>query len=117
MVQLVWTNRAKKDLRQITEYISRDSVIYAKNQVNKIFKKAEVLSQLPLAGKMVQEINDRTIREIVEGNYRRAYSHNIEYTTQLSFACIRSSNNEAMSKETSQRSIYTKSTLSNYSTT
>jgi toxin ParE1/3/4 len=73
MVQIVWTNRARKDLRQITEYISRDSATYAKNQVNRIFKKAEILIQLPLAGKVVEELNDRTIREIIEGNYRIIY--------------------------------------------
>lgn len=73
MVQIIWTNRARKDLKQISEYISRDSAVYAQNQINRIYKKTEILIQLPLVGKVVTEVNDRSIREIIEGNYRIIY--------------------------------------------
>jgi toxin ParE1/3/4 len=73
MVQIVWTNRARKDLKQISEYISQDSVKYAKSQLDRIFAKAQILTKLPLAGKVVEEIGDRTIREVIEGNYRIIY--------------------------------------------
>jgi plasmid stabilization system protein ParE len=59
MVQIIWTNRARKDLKQISEYISLDSVKYAKSQLNRIFSKAQILIQLPLAGKIVNEINNQ----------------------------------------------------------
>lgn len=73
MVQIIWTQRARNDLKQISEFISRDSLIYARNQIDKLFRRTEVLKQLPLVGKVVAEINDRSIREIVEGNYRIIY--------------------------------------------
>ncbi len=73
MVQIIWTNRARKDLKQISEYISLDSVKYAKSQLERIFSKTQILIQLPLAGKVVNEINNRTIRELIEGNYRIIY--------------------------------------------
>ncbi len=73
MVQINWTNRAKKDLKQIHDFISNDSFTYANNQVNRILYRVEVLIHLPLVGKTVQEINDKTIREIIEGNYRIIY--------------------------------------------
>jgi toxin ParE1/3/4 len=44
-----------------------------KNQIYRIHQKAELLIQLPLAGKAVEEINDRAVREIIEGNYRIVY--------------------------------------------
>lgn len=73
MVQIIWTQRARNDLEQISEFISRDSLIYARNQIDKLYRRTEVLKQLPLVGKVVAEINDRSIREIVEGNYRIIY--------------------------------------------
>jgi toxin ParE1/3/4 len=73
MVQIIWTNRARKDLKQISEYISLDSVKYAKSQLERIFSKTQILIQLHLAGKVVNEINNRTIRELIEGNYRIIY--------------------------------------------
>lgn len=73
MVQITWTNRARKDLKQISEYISSDSVKYAKSQLDRIFSKTQILIQLPLAGKVVNEINIRTIRELIEGYYRIIY--------------------------------------------
>ncbi|MCB9247015.1 MAG: type II toxin-antitoxin system RelE/ParE family toxin [Flavobacteriales bacterium] len=73
MVQIIWTQRARNDLEQISEFISRDSLIYARNQIDKLYSRTEVLKQLPLVGKVVAEINDRSIREIVEGNYRIIY--------------------------------------------
>jgi len=73
VVQIIWTNRARKDLRQISEYISRDSAVYAQNQINRIYKKTEILIQLTLVGKVVRGVNDRSIREVIEGNYRIIY--------------------------------------------
>lgn len=41
MVKLIWTELALEDLKQIHEYIARDSEKYAKRQVSKIILKAE----------------------------------------------------------------------------
>jgi toxin ParE1/3/4 len=47
MVQIVWTRSAKKDLKQVSDYISKDSVKYAQNQIQCIYNKTEILVKLP----------------------------------------------------------------------
>jgi plasmid stabilization system protein ParE len=39
MVRINWTLQAKDDLKDIADYISKDSVVYAKRQVLKIKNK------------------------------------------------------------------------------
>lgn len=73
MVRLNWTFQAREDLKNIADYISIDSVRYAKFQVVKIRNRTNVLKQQIQSGKVVIEINDIYIREVVEGNYRIIY--------------------------------------------
>jgi addiction module RelE/StbE family toxin len=73
MVRINWTLQAKDDLKNIADYISKDSVIYAKRQVIKIRKRTEILKTQIRIGKIVPEIEDPDIRELIEGNYRIIY--------------------------------------------
>jgi toxin ParE1/3/4 len=73
MVQINWTLQAKDDLKSIVEFIARDSVRYAKLQVVKIKTQTAVLKSHPQAGKVVMEMSDKRIRELIEGNYRIIY--------------------------------------------
>jgi len=73
MVQIKWLKSAKLDLKEIYDYISADSKRYAKLQVARIKERTAVLKQYPNIGKMVREIEDVAIRELVEGNYRIIY--------------------------------------------
>jgi toxin ParE1/3/4 len=73
MVQINWTLQAKDDLKSIAEFIARDSVRYAKLQVVKIKSRTAVLKSHPQAGKVVMEMSDKRIRELIEGNYRIIY--------------------------------------------
>jgi addiction module RelE/StbE family toxin len=73
MVQIEWTIAAKNDLKSISDYISKDSPKYARRQIYSIYQKVETLKKLSIAGKVVNEFNDETIREIIEGNYRIIY--------------------------------------------
>jgi len=70
VVQIVWSETAKNDLKAIYNYISVDSEKYARKQVQRIYEKMKVLKSSKISGKMVLESNDETIREIIEGNYR-----------------------------------------------
>jgi plasmid stabilization system protein ParE len=36
MVQIYWTDRAKEDLKNIAEFISRDSIYYAEKAVGQV---------------------------------------------------------------------------------
>ena len=73
MVQINWTFQAKNDLKGIADYISKDSILYAKRQVLKIRSRTDVLKSQNYSGRMVPEIQDENIREILEGNYRIIY--------------------------------------------
>lgn len=73
MVKIIWLEEAKADLKDIYDYISRDSARYAKHQVEKIFNRSLILKNHLHAGKMVSEINKPETREIIEGNYRIIY--------------------------------------------
>jgi addiction module RelE/StbE family toxin len=73
MVRINWTFQAREDLKNIADYISIHSVRYAKLQVVKIRTRTNVLKQHIESGKIVSEINDKCIREVIEGNYRIIY--------------------------------------------
>ena len=73
MVRINWTSQAKEDLKSISEYISSDSVRYAKLKVVKIRTRTKILKSHIRSGKIVTETNDQDIRELIEGNYRIIY--------------------------------------------
>ena len=73
MVRINWTKIALEDLRHIFDYISYDSIRYAKIQVVNIRDKTKILKQSPYACKVVTELNKQNIRELIEGNYRIIY--------------------------------------------
>lgn len=73
MVQIKWTKNAVSDLKNIAEYISKDSVKYAKLQVIRIKFRTRILRTQIYSGKIVEEINQQDIRELTEGNYRIIY--------------------------------------------
>jgi plasmid stabilization system protein ParE len=62
---VIWSLPAKKDLEQIFDYIAQDSKYYAKNVANKIIEKTE--------GRVVPEIDDPNIRELIVYSYRLIY--------------------------------------------
>ena len=73
MVRINWTFQAKNDLKDIADYISKDSKLYAKRQVLKIRNRTNILKSNIHSGQNVPEIQDEDMREIIEGNYRIIY--------------------------------------------
>jgi len=53
-----WSGPAKRDLRQIYDYIAKDSKYYAKSVARNIVDKSETLEPFPKVGRVVPEIND-----------------------------------------------------------
>jgi addiction module RelE/StbE family toxin len=70
---VIWSKPAKKDLKQIFEYIASDSRFYAKKVVNNIVEKSMSLDLSPRRGRVVPEMNDPEIREIFIYSYRLMY--------------------------------------------
>jgi len=75
MNRIFWTNPAISDLDAIHEYISRDSEIYADLVLSDIFDSVDRLITYPESGRMVPELNDKNVREIIVGNYRIMYEN------------------------------------------
>jgi toxin ParE1/3/4 len=73
MVQINWTFQAKDDLQNIAEYISKDSENYARLQILRIRQRSKILISQTHAGKIVPEIENQNVRELIEGNYRIIY--------------------------------------------
>ena len=68
-----WSDSAKFDLRQIYDYISKDSKIYGKRVIDNIVSRSEELNVYANLGKMVTELNNPKIRELLIYSYRLIY--------------------------------------------
>ena len=68
-----WSVPARNDLKQIHDYIAKDSEYYARNVVQEIATKAETLTEFPNIGRMVPEISDQNVRELIVYSYRLIY--------------------------------------------
>lgn len=73
MVKLVWTELSIEDLKEIFDYIAKDSKRYASITVNKIYDRAQDIIDNPYVGRIVPELNKKVIREVISGNYRIIY--------------------------------------------
>ena len=73
MVEVRWTLQASDDLDSIAQFISKDSPPYARLFVSDVFQAVERLSEFPKSGRIVPELNDPVIREVILGNYRLVY--------------------------------------------
>ena len=73
MSKVSWMPSALDDLKSIRDYIAKDSVYYAEKFVDGAFKAAERLEQFPKSGRMVPEIGNPVLREIIYGSYRIIY--------------------------------------------
>lgn len=70
---VIWSTPARNDLKQIYDYIAKDSKYYATNVVEKIIAKAENLNEFPEIGRVVPEIGDENVRELIIYSYRLIY--------------------------------------------
>ena len=73
MVKIVWTEFSVDDLKEIHDYISKNTPRFAIITVNKIYQRAEIIISNPYVGRIVPEINNEQVRELIIGNYRLIY--------------------------------------------
>lgn len=73
MTRLVWTRPALEDVQQIHDYIARDSPRYARAVTEQFFAAVERLATHPLSGRVVPELEQATVREVIEAPYRIVY--------------------------------------------
>jgi toxin ParE1/3/4 len=70
---VIWSMPARNDLKQIYDYITKDSRYYATNVVENVISKAENLDEFPEIGRVVPEIGDKNVRELIIYSYRLIY--------------------------------------------
>lgn len=68
-----WTTPAKRDLKQIHDYIARDSKFYAQKVSHDIVDKSEKLEKFPEIGRIVPEIGNPNVRGVIIYSYRLIY--------------------------------------------
>lgn len=71
--QVAWTETAWRDLERIADYVAEDSPSYAAALVRRIRGCARSLEELAERGRVVPELDDPEVRELLVGNYRLIY--------------------------------------------
>ena len=70
MIKLRWTTQAVEDLEAIRNFIANDSAAYADLAVARLLEAVERLEHFPRSGRIVPELSDPQLREIIESPYR-----------------------------------------------
>jgi plasmid stabilization system protein ParE len=78
MVEVRWTFQALNDLEAIAKFIAADSPHYASLFTIDVLAAVKHLASFPNSGKLLREINDPSIREILFGSYRIIYRVNVD---------------------------------------
>jgi plasmid stabilization system protein ParE len=84
VIAIRWSPQAADDLVSIRAFIARDSAHYANLVVQRIAAAIDLLASSPQMGRVVPEIGDPEVREIVVGAYRIVYRYRhdtVEVTT------------------------------------
>jgi toxin ParE1/3/4 len=70
---VVWSETAWHDLEQVADYIARDSRHYAATFVREVRDAARSPGTLAERGRVVPELDDPTVRELLVRRYRLMY--------------------------------------------
>lgn len=71
--RVTWTEAAWRDLEHTADYIAANSPGYAASFVESIRDHARRLDELALRGRVVPELEDDSVRELLIGSYRLIY--------------------------------------------
>ena len=73
MAEIEWSSKAENDLNEIIDYIAQDSLEYALSFYEEVREKVENLIKFPRMGRIVPELDEPNIRELILRNYRIIY--------------------------------------------
>lgn len=71
--KVILTPQSQDDLREIVDFIARRNRERAKSFGNELIDRALTLGQLPERGRVVPEISEPSVREIIHRPYRIIY--------------------------------------------
>jgi toxin ParE1/3/4 len=70
---VILTPQAQEDLGKIVRYIARDNAARARSFGNELIDRALSVGAFPELGRVVPELDDPAVREVVHGSYRIIY--------------------------------------------
>lgn len=73
MTRVVWTRQAVEDVEAIKAYVARDSERYAGLLAERLVAAVDRLELFPYSGRIVPEVDDDSLREVIYGDYRLVY--------------------------------------------
>jgi addiction module RelE/StbE family toxin len=73
VTRIIWSPLAIEDTEAIRAYVARDSPHSADLLVERLVAAVERLEAHPLSGRVVPEVGDEALREVIHGNYRIVY--------------------------------------------
>jgi plasmid stabilization system protein ParE len=72
-MRVIWTRQAVEDVEAIKNYVARDSDRYARLLAERLVAAVSRLELFPQSGRVVPEVGDESLREVIYGNYRLVY--------------------------------------------
>ena len=72
-MKIIWTHEALGRLQGIRNYISKDNSDRASEFIQRIIDRAETIPLNPHLGRIVPELSNPEIRELIYKNYRIVY--------------------------------------------
>lgn len=73
MAEIIWTEPALSDLKEIADYIALDKFDAARKLVKKVFSTVDRLEQFPESGRIPPELENSRYREVIVGPCRVFY--------------------------------------------
>ena len=73
MGKIRWTEKASTHLQAIHAYIAVDSPVYAARFIQSLVKSVSALNTMPHLGRIVPELENLKLREIIFHDYRIVY--------------------------------------------
>jgi toxin ParE1/3/4 len=72
-MKMIWSPLAVDRASEIVDYIAQDKASAAEKWIDTVFSKVSQLKSSPETGRIVPEIGNNQIRELIYGNYRIIY--------------------------------------------
>jgi toxin ParE1/3/4 len=73
LIRIIWAPQAIEDVEAIRSYVARDSPHFADLLVERLVSAVARLEDNPRSGRVVPEVGDDKLREVILGNYRIIY--------------------------------------------
>jgi len=71
--RVVWSAEALRDLEGIHDFIARTSPRYAALTAGQLVAAVDRVRDFPASGRVVPELRDPAVREVIHGSYRIVY--------------------------------------------